>query len=263
MFLTFLVGLIGGSVLVAFVFSGLETFGVAALREPQVEASAPLPRRAVGSARSGLRAYVWLGWAAFCAWTAIYFVAAPDVTNPWPYYLTAVFATSLPVSWLHRREQMTLGSDEERTRLQEGANLWRVVLLFGCLCFILAPPLMGVPYGWLGRSQAHVAAQTLEGIGALSGQLGQAAAQTQPRQGVVPSEGHGGLLRGLGVVPTRPHQAGAAVARKKEANPCEADESSDESADKIAVAEPCTTTTDPDDLVQTSGPETSRADNTR
>ena len=84
--------------------------------------------------------------------------------------MTALFVTGVPISWLHLRDRLTLVSDEERTALQAGTNLWRVVLLFGCLCFILAPPLMSGPYGWLGRAQAYMATRTLGSLEALSGQ---------------------------------------------------------------------------------------------
>ncbi len=131
MFLAFVFCLLGGSALVAFVFSGFELFGVAALAQPRWDARISLQRRAAAGARLALQTYLWLGWAAICAWAALYFVAAPGVGNPWPYYVIALFATGVPISWLHLQNRRSLWSEDEQTDLQAGTNLWRVVLLLG------------------------------------------------------------------------------------------------------------------------------------
>ena len=115
---------------------------------PRWDARISLQRRAVAGARLALQTYLWLGWAALCAWAALYFVAAPGVGNRWPYYVIALFATGVPISWLHLQNRRSLWSENEQTDLQAGTNLWRVVLLIGCLCFIVAPQLMSLPYGW-------------------------------------------------------------------------------------------------------------------
>ena len=158
MFLVFFVLLIGGAFVPIVLFSSGETIGLDGLGVSRAHSNDSSLQRAIGSGRILTRAYIWFGWAAYCAWLALRFVSESGVVNPWVYFVTALVVTSVPIAYLHRRDQMSATSDEEHGQLQSSTNLWRVLLLVGCVSFLVAPQLMTVPYGWFAHAERQVTA---------------------------------------------------------------------------------------------------------
>ena len=156
MFLSFLVVLMLVATLPVVLFSSGEMVGLTGLSVPGAHITGRRAERAVGCARTLIQAYIWFGWGAYCAWLSLRYASEPGVANPWLYYATALVVTSAPIAYLHHRDQLTACSDEERGQLQQGTNLWRVLLLFGCMTFLVAPQLMSVPYGWFAHVEHRV-----------------------------------------------------------------------------------------------------------
>jgi hypothetical protein len=157
MFLTFLVVLMLAASLPIVLFSGGEMVGLTGLMVPGTNVAGRPAERAMGCARTLIQSYIWVGWGAFCAAEALRYASQPGVTNPWAYYATTLLVTSAPIAYLHRRDRMSACSDDERRTLQRGTNLWRVILLFVCMTFLVAPQLMSMPYGWFTRVERQIA----------------------------------------------------------------------------------------------------------
>ena len=157
MFLSFLVVLMLAATLPIVLFSTGEMVGLTGLTVPGANITGRPAQRAIGCARTLIQAYIWFGWGAYCAWLALRYASEPGVANPWVYYATALVVTSVPIAYLHHRDQMSAYSDEERVQLQQGTNLWRILLLFGCMTFLVAPQLMSQPYGWFTDAERQIA----------------------------------------------------------------------------------------------------------
>ena len=164
MFVTFLALLIGGSMLPIIVFSSGELVGLVGLEIPSRPAEKSSLRRGIGYGRTFTQAYIWFGWAAYCAWLAIRFGVEPDIAYPRVYHLIALLATGLPVAYLAVVSRKYVSSDEERGQLQRGTRLWRVLLFFGFCVFFVPPGLMGVPYGWLNHAQQAAVGHAMAGM---------------------------------------------------------------------------------------------------
>ena len=175
MFLGFLVLLLGGGILPIVIFSTGEMVGLRGLAVDGRPAEASHWQRASAYGLALTRGYVWFGWAAYCAWLALSFAADVTVANPWVYYFTALLATSVPISYLHLRDRMSAVSEAERAGMQTATNVWRVLLLFWCLAFLLAPQLMRVPYGWFARVESSALGQAARGVTAEFGAAQRAA----------------------------------------------------------------------------------------
>jgi hypothetical protein len=165
MFITFLVFLIGGSILPIILFSSGELLGVVGLAVPSRPTEKSGFRRGIGYGRIAIQTYIWLGWAAYCAWLALRFGLEPDVEHPRVYHAVALLATSLPIAYLTLTSWMYAASDEERGQLHRGINLWRVLLFFGFCAFLVAPGLMNVPYAWLIHAQEVAVGDATPSIG--------------------------------------------------------------------------------------------------
>ena len=100
MFLIFLVVSTSGAIICIALFSTVEIIGVPGLAAP-VHTPSSLRRRVAGTGQGLVRAYVWFGWAASCAWFALVFGSEPGTPNPWVYYVTAIAASGVPVVYLH------------------------------------------------------------------------------------------------------------------------------------------------------------------
>ena len=123
MFVTFLALLIGGSMLPIIVFSSGELVGLVGLEIPSRPAEKSSLRRGIGYGRTFTQAYIWFGWAAYCAWLAIRFGVEPDIAYPRVYHLIALLATGLPVAYLAVVSRKYVSSDEERGQLQRGTRI--------------------------------------------------------------------------------------------------------------------------------------------
>jgi hypothetical protein len=145
-----------GALIPITLFSGGEMAGMAALAVPGGNAGGRRSKGVLGHGWAIVQSYIWLGWAAYCAWVALSFASVANVENPWVYYLTALAATGAPVAWLHIRDRSTSTTDDELVQLQRGANLWRVLLLFCGMVFLIAPQLMAVPYGWFPQVERRL-----------------------------------------------------------------------------------------------------------
>ena len=164
MFLSFLAALLLVATCPIILFSSGEMVGLTGLTTPGASVSGRPAQRAVGFARTLVQAYIWFGWGAYCAWLALRYASQPGVANPWVYYATALAMTSVPIAYLHHRDQMSVHSDEERGQLQQGTNLWRVLLLFGCMTFLVAPQLMSRPYGWFTDAERQITGDSTHAI---------------------------------------------------------------------------------------------------
>ena len=182
MFLVFFLALIGGAIIPVVLFSGGELVGVPGLVASAARSREARAERFTRYGRMVIRVYIWFGWAAYCAWLALRYASAPGVANPSVYLVIAVAATGGPIAYLHLRDRWGFTDDDERTRLQQSSNLWRVMLLFACGLFLIAPQLMSVPYGWFTRLDEQVSGETSR---ALTRDLH--AAQDQ----IIPSAEHG------------------------------------------------------------------------
>ena len=150
MYLSFLIQLIAGSALPILLFAILEMplFGLVALTFPLHDRNAPLKSHAIAGLHAFGQVYIWFGWAAYCASLAITIAADPRVSDPWVYYLTALFVANVPIAFLRVKEKMALDSEEELSRLRVGSNLCRAITVLGFALFCLTPQLMAAPYGW-------------------------------------------------------------------------------------------------------------------
>ena len=164
MFLTFIAFLLGGTILPVAIFLSGEVVGMSGLAVPSPSTEKSSLWRAVGYGRIFTQTYVWLGWAAYCCWLALRFGVEPDVANPWVYYTVALLATSVPVAVLRQMSRSASVSDEELGQLQRGANLWRLLLLFGFCIFLVAPVTMTGPYAWLSRAQQFAVGDATRGV---------------------------------------------------------------------------------------------------
>lgn len=156
MFLTFLAFLAGGAILPVVVFSTGQVIGLVGLSVPVQPVEGASSRRAIAYGRILMQVYVWFAWAAYCAWLALRFGAAPTVTNPWVYYVVALFATGLPVTYLHFNDVMSAGTADDHQELRAATNLWRTILFFACVIFLVVPTLMQGPYGWFAHAEQSV-----------------------------------------------------------------------------------------------------------
>jgi TPR repeat protein len=193
LYFSFLLQLVAGSVVPLFVFSILEIpiLGIVALTFPQRDAKAPLATRAVSGLRSLVQAYIWLGWAAYCASLAIDYTSDPMVSQPWMFFVTALLVANLPIAFLKLKGKMGTESDDELGRLQEGTHLCRALTIVGFALFSLSPQLMAMPYGWLGVASNDVAVDASIEEVMEAAQRGVPTAQY--RLGVMYAEGRGVL----------------------------------------------------------------------
>jgi hypothetical protein len=164
LFLTFLVLLLGGSVVPILIFSSSEMFGLTGQAVHRHEPGRPWKVRAALGAWSLAQGYIWLGWAAYCTSLALWHASDPAVRDPWPYYVTVLVAACVPVAYLHMQGRMSVGSDGDRERVRDETNLRRVLVFSGCLCFMIAPQLMSVPYGWSVHAAEYVSVNATAGV---------------------------------------------------------------------------------------------------
>ena len=158
LYLSFLIQLIAGSALPILLFAILEMplFGLVALTFPLRDRNAPLKSHAVAGLHACGQAYLWFGWAAYCASLTITIAADPRVSDPWVYYLTALFVANVPIAFLRVKEKMAVDSEEELSRLRGGSNLCRGITVVGFSLFCLTPQLMTTPYGWFVEVREEV-----------------------------------------------------------------------------------------------------------
>jgi hypothetical protein len=156
MFLPFVLRLIAGSVFPLFLLSILSTpiFGIDALSLPKrnVREGPVALAYSLLFTRTAVQFYVWCGWAAYCAALVLRYTNNPMVHNSVLYYATAFLALNVPIAFLAVKESAVMVSDGERTRLRNGAALYRIVTILTFVVFCVLPQHMRAPYGWLVES---------------------------------------------------------------------------------------------------------------
>jgi len=95
--------------------------------------------------------FFWGAWAAYCALQATLYVADPNTTFHWLYYVSAFLAVSGPLAYLTHREMSTAGSADEAQRVWQGARWHSWFTRAAFIAFCIWPVSAAWSYGWLLR----------------------------------------------------------------------------------------------------------------
>lgn len=85
--------------------------------------------------------FLWIIWAAFCAFSVKYFIDSPTVTHNWLYYATGFFASWGPLNYLSVKEQDTAETTKERNKIIIGSFIYIILIIVSFILFCIYPNL--------------------------------------------------------------------------------------------------------------------------
>lgn len=97
------------------------------------------------------QAYFWGAWAAFSVGLTRRFIAKPEVTWDWLYWIAGFGLCTSLVGWFASKERAAAQAAEEPPPSAGGAAMYWAICAVLFLIFAIWPVAMDLPYGWLLR----------------------------------------------------------------------------------------------------------------
>ena len=98
------------------------------------------------------QAYFWILWAAYCAFTILFYKDSPSVFHNWLYYVTGFFTVTGPIGWLSHKEKQTATSKDELQKIQGGTFYYSLIAIVAFIVFCIWTNLLNYKYiSWLNE----------------------------------------------------------------------------------------------------------------
>lgn len=84
-----------------------------------------------------LQAYLWVLWAAYCAFTIQLYMSNPTVDHYWLYYVTGFFMAASPIGFLNHKEMQLAQSYQEVKSKKMGTNMYSLIVIGAFISFCI------------------------------------------------------------------------------------------------------------------------------